>query len=67
MHHAIEGDDDGEEVRTELRQLIDRAALIPLEGPGQFQLEVHDSLAALLALSQAQTVESPEAYAVGVL
>ena len=42
MHQAINREDD-EEVRTELRQLIDRAALIPLEGPGQFQLEVHDS------------------------
>ncbi|MDP1282469.1 hypothetical protein Q6300_28485, partial [Klebsiella pneumoniae] len=59
--------EDDEEVRTELRQLIDRAALIPLEGPGQFQLEVHDSLAALLALDQAQRTESPEAYAIGAL
>nr|WP_313521339.1 hypothetical protein [Brevundimonas diminuta] len=66
MHQAINREDD-EEVRTELRQLIDRAALIPLEGPGQFQLEVHDSLAALLALDQAQRTESPEAYAIGAL
>ncbi len=66
MHQAINREDD-EEVRTELRQLIDRAALIPLEGPGQFQLEVHDSLAALLALDQAQRTENPEAYAIGAL
>jgi len=34
---------------------------------GKFQLEVHDSLAALLALGTAQTAENPEAYAIGAL
>lgn len=64
LHQALEGDDD-EEVRAELRKLIDRVDFIPAEGLSKFQLEVHGSLAALLALGQAQTAESPEAYAIG--
>ena len=41
------------EIRAELRRLIDRVDFIPTEGLGKFQLEVHGSLAALLALGQA--------------
>lgn len=55
LHQAIEG----EEVRRELRKLIDRVDFIPVAGLGKFQLEVHDSLAALLILGQAQTAENP--------
>ncbi len=65
LHQAIEGD-DGEEVRKELRQLIDRVDFIPAEGLGKFQLEVHGSLAALLALGQAQKAENPTGGACGV-
>ncbi|WP_312217833.1 hypothetical protein [Brevundimonas sp.] len=46
---AMEGE-DGEEVRSELRNLIDRVDFIPVAGLGKFQLEAHGSLAGLLAL-----------------
>lgn len=46
---AMEGE-DGEEVRRELRKLIDRVDFIPVAGLGKFQLEAHGSLAGLLAL-----------------
>jgi len=62
IHHAIE-DDDGEEVRTELRQLIDRQT--SFRWKARANSKWHDNLALLLALDQAQTAESPEAYAVG--
>ena len=57
LHQAIEGD-DGEEVRAELRKLIERVDFIPVKGLGRFQLEVHGSLAALLALGQAQKAKN---------
>jgi hypothetical protein len=60
LHQAIEGD-DGEDVRTELRKLID-----PVDGLGKFQLEVHGSLAALLALRGAQNAKTPAVLAAGV-
>jgi hypothetical protein len=44
LHQAIEGD-DGQEVRAELRKLIERVDFIPAEGLGQFDLRVHGSLA----------------------
>lgn len=62
---AIEGD-DGEEVRTELRKLIERVDFIPAEGLGKFQLEVHGSLAALLALGKARNAKNPTARGHGV-
>ncbi|MET4682092.1 hypothetical protein ABIE19_000001, partial [Brevundimonas faecalis] len=40
---------------------------ISVEDLGWFQLEVHGSLAALLALGQAQTAESPGALSYGAL
>lgn len=52
--------------RTELRKLIDRVDFIPLEGLGKFQLEVHGSLAALLALGQARNAKNPTAEGHGV-
>jgi len=63
LHTAIESE-DGEEVRTELRQLIDRVDFIPAVGLGKFQLEVHVSLAALLTLGQAY--RNPTAGGLGV-
>ncbi|WP_430826495.1 recombinase family protein [Brevundimonas diminuta] len=65
LHAAIEGE-DGEEIRTELRKLIDCVDFIPTEGLGKFQLEVHGSLAALLALSQAQNTKNPTTGSRGV-
>ncbi len=41
--------EDGEEVLTELRRLINRVDFIPVDGLGRFQLQVHGSLVALLA------------------
>ncbi|WP_431564914.1 hypothetical protein [Brevundimonas sp.] len=64
LHQAIEGD-DGEEVRVELRKLIDRVDFISAEGLGKFQLEVHGSLAALLAMGGARTAKSPAALGCG--
>jgi hypothetical protein len=65
LHQAIDGE-DGEEVRAELRKLIDRVDFIPAEGLGKFQLEVHGSLAALQALGQAQKAENPTGGSCGV-
>ncbi|WP_312120740.1 recombinase family protein [Brevundimonas diminuta] len=65
LHQAID-EEDGEEVRAELRKLIDRVDFIPMEGLGKFQLEVHGSLAALLALGQAQKAENPTGGSCGV-
>lgn len=53
-------------MRTELRKLIDRVDFIPAEGLGKFQLEVHGSLAALLALGQARNAKNPRAVGHGV-
>jgi hypothetical protein len=66
LHQAIEGD-DGEDVRTELRKLIDLADFIPVDGLGKFQLEVHGSLAALLALRGAQNAKPPQFWLRGFL
>ena len=66
LHQAIEGD-DGEELRAELRKLIERVYFIPAEGLGKFQLEVHGSLVALLALGGAQNAKNPQPETVGYL
>ncbi len=58
LHQAIDGE-DGEEVRTELRKLIERMDFIPQEGLGKFQLEVHGSLGALSALSPGPESRKP--------
>lgn len=65
LHKAIESE-GGEEVRTELRQLIDRVDFIPAGGLGKFQLEVHVRLAALLTLGQAYTNSTAEGLGVSV-
>lgn len=65
-HQAIDGE-DGDQVRAELRKLIDRVDFIPMEGLGKLQLEVHGSLAALLAMGQAQKAENPQGEPVGYL
>ena len=46
--------------------MIDRVDFIPIEGLGKFQLEVHGSLAALLALGHARNAENPTAGSHGV-
>ena len=58
LHEALDGD-DGEEVRTEIRRLIDHVDFYPLEGLGKFDLQVHGSLAVLLGLNEARTAKSP--------
>ena len=57
---AIEGE-AGEDLRRELRRLIDRVDFIPLEGLGKFDLRVQGSLAALLGLGGGQNAENPTA------
>ncbi|MEJ8406556.1 hypothetical protein WKI27_14445, partial [Brevundimonas vesicularis] len=54
FHEALE-DDDGEEVRAEIRKLVDRRDFYLLEGLGMFDLQVHGSLGVLLGLSEGQT------------
>ena len=62
LHQAIEGD----EVRAELRRLIDRVDFIPQEGLGKFQLEVHGDLAALLRWVRPRQQKAPELLATGL-
>ncbi len=64
LHEALE-DDDGEEVRAEIRKLVDRRDFYLLEGLGRFDLQVHGSLGVLLGLSEGQTAESPTAFGGG--
>ena len=45
---------------------LHRRGTIPAEGLGKFQLEVHGSLAALLALGQARNAKNPTAGGHGV-
>jgi hypothetical protein len=52
LHETLE-EDDGEEVRTELRNLIDRVDFQPLEGLGKFDLKVSGKLKALLVSERA--------------
>ena len=51
LHEALDGE-EGEEVRAELRKLIERVDFLPLEGKGRFDLQVHGRLAALLGISE---------------
>ena len=51
LHEVLEGD-DAEEVRAEVRRLIDRVDFHPLDGLGKFDLRVHGKLAALLGVSE---------------
>ena len=57
LQEALEGD-DGEEVRTELRNLIDRVDFQPLEGLGKFDLKVSGKLKALLGVSERAAASS---------
>lgn len=50
LHRAMEGE-SGEDLRQELRKLIERVDFIAMNGPGKFDLRVHGSLAVLLGLS----------------
>ena len=65
LHEALEGD-EGEEVRTELRKLIEGVDLHPLPQKGKFELEVRGTLAALLGVGAAQTSKNPAAKTNGV-
>ncbi len=65
LHLAMEGE-SGEDLRQELRKLIERVDFIPMNGLGKFDLRVHGSLAVLLGLSGAQNAENPTAVARGV-
>ncbi|WP_354702823.1 recombinase family protein [Brevundimonas vancanneytii] len=65
LHLAIEGD-AGEDLRKELRRLIDRVDFIPLDGLGKFDLRVHGSLAVLLGLGGTQKAENPTVGDCGV-
>ncbi|WP_427789885.1 hypothetical protein [Brevundimonas diminuta] len=66
LRQAIE-DEDGEEVRAELRKLIQRVDFIPLEGLGKFDLRVHGSLAVLLGLGAPRKQKTPRLEAMGFL
>ena len=65
LQQALEGD-VGEDLRTEVRKLIDRVDFIPLQGLGKFDLRVHGSLAVLLGLGGTQKAENPTARGHGV-
>ncbi|QIF83092.1 hypothetical protein E4341_12465 [Brevundimonas sp. 'scallop'] len=65
LHLAIEGD-TGEDLRRELRRLIERVDFIPLEGLGKFDLRVHGDLAVLLGLGGAQNAQNPTVGDCGV-
>ena len=51
LHLALE-EDDGEEVRAELRKLIERVVFTPLPDKGAFDLRVEGKLARLLGVSE---------------
>ncbi|MNS10316.1 hypothetical protein D3C72_418280 [compost metagenome] len=60
LQQAMEGD-AGEDLRAELRKLIERVDFIPLGSLGKFDLRVHDNQA-LLTPARSQTAESPAAW-----
>ena len=64
LQQALEGD-AGEDLRVELRKLIERVDFIPLDGLGKFDLRVHRSLAVLLGLGGTQKTETPRPGAMG--
>jgi hypothetical protein len=51
--HAALDEEDGEDLRTELRKLIERVDFIPLEGMGKFDLAVRAKHKALLVSERA--------------
>lgn len=51
LHLALEGA-DAEEVRGEVRKLIERVVFTPLPGKGAFDLKVEGKLARLLGVSE---------------
>ncbi len=66
LHLAIERD-DAEDLRTELRKLIDHVEFIPEDGMGKFGLKVHGRLAGLLQIeSQVRNDKNPAAGGSGV-
>ena len=66
LHLAVEGD-DGEDLRRELRKLIEGVEFVPLEGLGKFELIVRGQLAGLLQMDpKAQNGKNPAASGSGV-
>ena len=57
LHLAL-GAADGEEVRAELRKLIERVDFEPQNGLGNFGLQIHGKLAALLGVSERAAASS---------
>lgn len=66
LQQALEGD-AGEDLRTELRKLIESVDFIPLDGLGKFDLRVHGSQVALLTPNGSPSAESPASCACGAL
>jgi hypothetical protein len=64
LHEAMEGD-EGEEVRTELRALIDRVDFQPLERLGKFDLKVSGKRKALLVSERASATHPDCGASVG--
>ncbi len=50
--HIVLADNDAQGVRDAFRGLLDRVVFIPQEGRGQFELELHGRLGALLTKQQ---------------
>ncbi len=56
--HAALADDDALAAREAFRGLLDRVVFIPMEGKGQFQLELHGRIAALLEPQKPKTPQT---------
>ncbi len=56
--HAALADDDAQAAREAFRGLLDRVVFIPDEGKGQFQVELHGRLAALLEPQKSKTPQA---------
>ena len=65
LHLAVEGD-DGEDLRGELRKLIDVVEFVPLKGLGKFELHVRGQLAGLLRLDPRDQNDKNPAFSGGV-
>lgn len=66
LQQPLEGD-AGEDLRAELRKLIEHVDLIPPEGLGKFVPRAHGSLAVLLAWATPQKQKTPRLEAMGFL
>jgi site-specific DNA recombinase len=57
--HLVLKEEDAEEIRAEVRKLIERIDFLPLEGLGKYELQIHGKLAALLGVAE-RAAASPE-------